>query len=93
MSFGSHSSNRTCKPKVSYFVCEVSAQFFEENVLAFDVAMNEVFLMNALEPFHDFNDDSDCLSERKYFTWKFGLIGKKVSLFTVFHDDDDKFGS
>ena len=53
--------------------------------------MDEVFLMNAFKAFHDFNDDSGCLSERKYFTWKFGLISKKISLLAVFHDDDDKF--
>lgn len=54
--------------------------------------MNEVFLVNALESFHDFDDDSGCLSEGEYFTGESGLICEKVSLFAVLHDDNDEFG-
>ena len=53
--------------------------------------MNEIFLMNALESFHDFQDDPDCLSKRKDLSWKFCLISEEIALFAVLHDDDDEF--
>ena len=54
--------------------------------------MDEVFLVDALEAFHDLDDDSDGLFEGKYFSWRFGLIGEEISLFAILHNDDDEVG-
>ena len=92
VSFCSNSSNRTCKPKISDFISELISFFFEKNVFWFDISMYEVFLMDAFESFHDFNNDFDCLSKGENFAWQFSLVGEKISLFAVLHDDDDEIG-
>ena len=50
--------------------------------------MNEVFLMNTFESFHNLNDDSDSLSQREYFTRHLSLISQEVALLTILHDND-----
>ena len=52
--------------------------------------MNEIFLMNALESFHNFDNNSNSLPKWKYFSWHFGLISEKISLLAVLHNDDDE---
>jgi hypothetical protein len=52
--------------------------------------VDEVLLVNTLEPFHDFNDYPNCLLQRKGLSWQFGLVGKKVALLAILHDYNDE---
>jgi len=49
--------------------------------------------MDALEPFHDFDDNPDSLAKGESFSRHLGLVGEKISLLAVLHDDDDEIGS
>lgn len=51
---GSHPSNGPGKPEICNFVGEFAPFSLEEDVLAFDIPMNEVSLMDAFESFHNF---------------------------------------
>ena len=52
--------------------------------------MNEVLFVDALEAFHDLNDDFGSMFEREGFAGQFGLVGQQVSMFTVLHNDYDE---
>lgn len=69
VSFGSHPSNRPGESKICNFISEVVAFFFEEDILAFDISVDEIFLMDALEPLHDFYYHFDSVLKRKNFAW------------------------
>lgn len=90
MSFGSHPSNRPGESKICNFIGEVVAFFFEEDILAFDISVDEIFLMDALEPLHDFYYHFDSVFKRKNFAWQFCLVGKEISLLAVLHNNDDE---
>ena len=52
--------------------------------------MDEVPLVDALEGFHDLNNDLDGVLEGEDLAGEFGLEGEEVALFAVLHDDDDE---
>lgn len=69
MSFGSYSSDRPSKSEVCDFVGELRSLFFEKDIFWFDISVDEIFLVDTLEPLHDFDYDSDRLFEGEYFSW------------------------
>lgn len=54
--------------------------------------MDKIFLMNTFKTFENFNHNFRCLFKRKSFSWKFSLISKEITHFTVLHNNDDKIG-
>lgn len=48
--------------------------------------------MNTFKTFENFNHNFSCLFKRKSFSWKFSLIRKEITHFTVLHNNDDKIG-
>lgn len=54
--------------------------------------MDKIFLMNTFKTFENFNHNFRCLFKRKSFSWKFSLIRKEITHFTVLHNNDDKIG-
>ena len=97
MCFSSSTTDWPGETKICNFIPNVVGVFvlvnlFQQNVLWLDISVNEIFLMNASEPFHNLNNHFDSLFKRKGFARKFGLISEEVSLLTVLHHDDDKIG-
>lgn len=90
MGFSSNSTNWSGKAKICDFIGDLVAFLLEEYIFGLDVSMNEVFLMDALKSFHDFDDDFDGLFKREYLAWKFSLVGEKVALLAILHDDNDE---
>lgn len=68
----------------------IFVNFLQQNVLRLYISVNEILFVNTSQPFQDFNSDLKCLFQRESFARKFGLVCQKVSLLTVFHDNDDK---
>ena len=60
--------------------------FFEENVLALEITMNDVFLMNSLETLQNLYEDVQSLTIFEDLFWHSILIGIQVAVFTVLHD-------
>jgi hypothetical protein len=90
MGLGPNSSNRSRKPEIRYLVGELCTLLLEKDVFRLDVPVYEIFLVNAFETFHDFNDNFYGLAQREDLAWKFSLISEKISLLAVLHNDDYK---
>ena len=88
MGLGSHTSDGPGESKISNFVVHIRAILLKQHIFRLDVPVNEVFLMNAFESFHDLKDDPDSLPQREYFPRHLSLISEKVALLTVLHDND-----
>lgn len=52
--------------------------------------MDEVLLVDTLEPLHDFHHDFNSVVEGEGAAWQAGLVGEEVALLAVLHDDYDK---
>lgn len=90
MCFSSDSSDRTRKAKVRNFIRNLRPFLLEQNIFRFDIAMYEIFLVDALQPLHDLDDNPDGLFQRKSLARQLGLVGEKISLLAVLHNDDDE---
>ncbi len=49
--------------------------------------------MNALQSFHDLNDNLDSMFKEEDFARQFSLVSKKISLLAILHYDDNKIRS
>lgn len=71
MCFGSDSTDRSGETEISYFVLNLEAiifgDFLQQNILWFDIPVNEILFMDALESFHDFDHNFECMIEGKGF--------------------------
>lgn len=85
MGLRSHSPDRTGEPEVGYFISDLCASlsFLQQDVLGFDVAMDEVLLMDALESLHYFHHDFDALLESESLSGEPSLVGEEVPLLAV----------
>ena len=52
--------------------------------------MNEVLFVDALEAFHNLNDDFSGMLEGESLTGQFGLVGQQITMFAVLHNDYDE---
>lgn len=52
--------------------------------------MDKIFLMDALQPFHNFYDHLNRMVKGECAILETGLIGEEVSLLTVLHDDNNE---
>jgi len=68
VSLSTHTADRPRKAEVGYFVCQLTAMLLEQDVLALNISVDKVFFVNALESFHDFDDDPGSLSKGKDLT-------------------------
>ena len=77
-----------CKSKISNFanILMLLGYFFEENVLALEITMNDVFLMNSLKTLQNLYEDVQSLTIFEHLFWHSILIGIQVTVFTVLHD-------
>ena len=61
VSLCTNTTNWPCKPEIGNFVSQFGSFFLKKNVFRFDIPVNEVFLMNKFESFHDLDDDPNSL--------------------------------
>ena len=69
MGFSPNASNRSGKAEICNFIGDLPAFRFEKHVFGLDVPMDEIFLVNTLEPLHDLNDNPNSLLQREDLAW------------------------
>jgi hypothetical protein len=94
MSFGPDASNGPGKPKIGNFVANLSplpALFLrQQHILTIDIPLDKAPLMNALQALHNLHHDFEGMVETESLSWQFCLVSQKISLLTIFQDDNDK---
>ena len=94
MSFCSYSPYWPREAKISNFIFYLEPisirLLLKQNVFWLDISMNKVFLVNAFETLHHLYCDINRMLQWENSTLEAGLIGKKVSLFAIFHNDDNE---
>lgn len=79
------------KPEISDFasVSLLLGHLFEQNILALKISMNNIFLMNGLQPLKNLHKYFDSLIVFEYLVGHAILIGVQVAILAILHDQED----
>ena len=71
------------------YILMLLGYFLEENVLALEITMNDIFLMNSLETFQNLYENIHSLAVLEYFIGHPVLIGIQIAVFTILHNEEN----